>query len=117
MILNSYIERNAAQERKLYEVIQFIQTHPGIILGSKSLTGLFHFLGGYEVAYSDLTGYRFHFNKEFQAFISGKYPTNKAFNWCSILLQNRSEEAAFEQFYEEFDRFLKLREAREQSRL
>jgi hypothetical protein len=86
--------------------IDAIRQRPGMYLGSKSLTALYHFLGGYQLACSlhrikderlglknpydfhDWVAYRTHFRES-------------TLGWCRMIVAtSRSEEEAFDRFFE-----------------
>lgn len=86
--------------------IDAIRQRPGMYLGSKSLTALYHFLGGYELACSlhrikderlgleipcdfhDWVAYRTHFRES-------------TLGWCRMIVATSpSEEEAFDRFFE-----------------
>lgn len=72
-----YTNKDISQERRLYDLLAMIKERPGVLIGEPSLTRLSHFIDGYEYATMELTDYRLHFDKEFQAFIEQKYPNKK----------------------------------------
>jgi hypothetical protein len=87
-------------------MIESIRHRPGLYLGSKSLTAFYHFLNGYKIACSahrieeDLLGleipHDFHewvaYRTRFRESTSG---------WCNMIVAtSRSEEEAFDRFFE-----------------
>ncbi len=104
----NYTQRIRKYEEKLYEVLMIIKDRPATLIGKKSLTLLFQFINGYEYAFIDLLEYRLHFEKEFQSYISNRYMITRTLNWCTFLLEQRTEEEAYDAFYDELVTFLDL---------
>ena len=91
------------------EILLKIKERPSLYLGKKSLTLLHVFLGGYDTCYYD------YFEKTaktsfdgFEEFIRAKYNASKSyFNWAGNILNNtKTEEEAFDKFFELYDEFL-----------
>ena len=105
-----YTEIKMKYERQFYDLLFKIKKCPGVIIGSKSLEKLFFFMGGYDYAFSDLMPYRLHFDKDFQEYVSNKFPTKMTWHWNTVIAQNRTDEEAFDFFYELLDEFIVDRE-------
>ena len=100
-----YTQKDMVIEKKLYDLVELILKTPGVYIGEPSLSRLFHFIGGYAFAVMQLTGYRFYFEREFQAFVIARFPTKCAINWSEILSEGRTESQAFDLFRGLFSEF------------
>lgn len=100
-----YLQRDAEAEERLYDLIALVASNPGVYIGEPSLCRLFHFIGGYSFSTLQLTGYRFHFENEFQAFVTERFPTNRTMNWSETLREGRTELQAFDLFRKLFSEF------------
>ena len=86
-----------------------IKSDPALYLGRKNLIALSFMISGYEEAIYDLTDKRILFNSKIQRFIEQKFITEykQPVHWSSFLLKNRSDEEAFDMFFEVFEEFKK----------
>ncbi len=94
---------------ELNDFLKRVQAHPAVYLGKKDLRALSFSLAGYEEALLDLTGRRVLFHTKFQRFAEKKLPqdSGRTVHWSAMLLNGRSEEAAFDLFFELWAEFLK----------
>ncbi|MBQ8216166.1 MAG: hypothetical protein IJZ33_07890 [Clostridia bacterium] len=95
---------------ELNDFLKRVQAHPAVYLGKKDLRALSFSLAGYEEALLDLTGRRVLFNTKFQRFVEQKYEEEyrNTSHWSAFLLKNRSEEDAFDLFFDLWAEFLRL---------
>lgn len=88
---------------KTIEALTNLEKRPEIILGKKSITLLYAFVGGLECSFTNnwrnipdklFTG-------EFNRWVSKKYEVTDSLHWASIILKqtNGNEEKAFDLFY------------------
>lgn len=96
----------------MHEIERFLERvgeKPALFLGKKDLRALSYSLAGYESAIYDLTGKRVLFHTKFQRFTEKKLPqdSGRTVHWSAMLLNGRSEEAAFDLFFELWAEFLK----------
>ena len=96
----------------MHEIERFLERvgeKPALFLGKKDLRALSYSLASYESAIYDLTGKRVLFHTKFQRFTEKKLPqdSGRTVHWSAMLLNGRSEEAAFDLFFELWAEFLK----------
>jgi hypothetical protein len=101
--------RFSPQSEYLYQILQDIQTRPGMYLGNCSITRLRAFLDGYGSARADLglpeTEQEKAFNG-FQAWIQKRFNITAAQGWDRIILaHSTNEQEALTQFFELFQQF------------
>jgi hypothetical protein len=94
----------------LFEVLEKIQKSPGIYLGRPSVSGLFMFLAGYELARSEqgieLTDVEESFWDEFQPWLQNKLGVGSVTSWAKlIMLSCHDQKAGFELFFLLLDEF------------
>lgn len=93
----------------VFALLKRIQLDYGVYIGRKSVHRLAMFLSGYECALRDIQGVQPCFNSAFQRFIEQKEAYIGSKHWADILLENASEEMAFDCFFalnEEFRSWL-----------
>lgn len=95
----TYSERIDENEKMFIDMLFEVEKCPGAYLGEPSLQRLFDFIGGYELAFSELKGYRLHFDNEFQRFIEKKYSSDGTHHWNSLISSGISDAVALERFY------------------
>lgn len=89
----------------LFELLAKVRKNPGLYLGYPSVSGLFLFLNGYEVARSEmgveLTKEEEQFYDEFQPWLQRKLGVRSVTSWAKlIMLSCHDERSGFEQFFE-----------------
>ena len=102
-----YTEKKDLYEYRLYRMLKDLQSNAGVLIGEPSLTKLFHFISGYEYAIMEAEDYRLHFHREYQAFISRRFPEKRDMRWDQLLMENRTESEAFSAFYYYLGAFFK----------
>ena len=102
-----YAAKNTEYESKLYDILSRIRELPGAWLGKPSITRLFHFIGGYTIAVMQYEDYRLHFDRDFYEYIKKFFPSRRMLNWDGLILEGRTEEEAFLEFYRQLDAFRK----------
>ena len=105
-MIPKYTEKENRYEMMLYEALRLLEAEPRVIIGEKSFTKLVYFLTGYEYAFMQMKNYRLHFDREFQEFISKRYPTEKTIHWDRIISEGRTEIDAYQAFFELLHDFL-----------
>lgn len=93
-------------ESTLCNLIDQILERPGMYLGIPTITGLFHFLGGYSFRIWQEEGYIIRFDSQFRDYVVGKSPTTLAVGWLELLRKDLPEDEAFEQFCRLYHRFM-----------
>ena len=93
----------------MYDVIEVLRKRPEMFLGSRTLTGLFHYLSGYRSALHsvgvelDLEDPPF---REFHQWIQQRLNGKPSVGWLQNLLEAMGDEtSAFEHFWLELDEF------------
>ncbi|NJK53653.1 MAG: hypothetical protein HC936_14155 [Leptolyngbyaceae cyanobacterium SU_3_3] len=99
----------------LFEVLEKIQKSPGLYLGRPSVSDLFLFLAGYELARSEqgieLTEAEESFWDEFQPWLQNKLGVSSVTSWAKlIMLSCHDEKEGFELFFRLLDEFTKKSE-------
>lgn len=94
----------------MYDLLKKIQKNPGMYIGYPSVSNLFMFLCGYEIAYQELnipiSAQEEEFN-EFQTWLQKKFNLSTSASWARIiLLYSIDERDGFDRFFELFDEFL-----------
>lgn len=94
-------------EKDVISVLYMIRKRPPLYLGDKSVTKLKIFLDGFSIGYSYPELHSFF--QGFPEYISDKYNCRESISWSDILLINANgdEEKAFDNFFTEWDIFLK----------
>ncbi|MBQ1768035.1 MAG: hypothetical protein IIZ91_02855 [Oscillospiraceae bacterium] len=92
-------ERIDENEKMFTDMLFEVEKCPGAYIGEPSFKGLFYFMGGYELAFSELKGYRLHFDKDFQRFIEKRYNSDGTSHWNSLISSGISDAEALERFY------------------
>ena len=92
-------ERIDENEQMFTDMLFEVEKCPGAYIREPSLQGLFYFMGGYELAFSELKGYRLHFDKDFQRFIEKRYNSDGTSHWNSLISSGISDAEALERFY------------------
>lgn len=105
MAIDDY--REVEYEAALYRMLDRIKMEGGMWIGTPSLNRLFQFINGYQAAIQDITGYKPHFDKEFQLYLQAKNEDAKRIRWNILLSKQRTDEEAFYAFYEEFEDYRK----------
>jgi hypothetical protein len=100
----------------LFEVLEKIQKSPGMYLGRPSVSDLFMFLAGYELARSEqgieLTDVEEAFWDEFQPWLQNKLGIASVTSWAKlIILSCHDEKAGFELFFQLLDEFIHRNQA------
>jgi hypothetical protein len=100
----------------LFEVLEKIQRSPGMYLGRPSVSDLFMFLAGYELARSEqgieLTDVEESFWDEFQPWLQHKLGVSSVASWAKlIMLSCHDEKAGFELFFRLLDEFIHRNQA------
>ena len=93
---------------KVYDVLDRIKEKYGLFFRVKSLHKLTLFLSGFECACNEHVKRYIPFGTQFQIFIeheTNSYCSEK--HWSNILSENRSEEEAFDLFFEYLEEFKK----------
>ncbi len=95
---------------KLFEILQKIQTKPGMYIGRASVSDLFHFLVGFKTALRELgveaTKEEMDFYREFQPWIQKKYHVSTSNSWAKIIMLHcGSEQEGFNAFYRLLNEF------------
>ncbi|BAY27716.1 hypothetical protein NIES2100_75410 [Calothrix sp. NIES-2100] len=95
---------------KLFEILQKIQTKPGMYLGQASVSDLFHFLVDFKTALRELgiaaTKEEMDFYREFQPWLQKKYHLSTSNYWAKIIMLNcANEQEGFNTFYKLLDEF------------
>ncbi|KYC40110.1 hypothetical protein WA1_29635 [Scytonema hofmannii PCC 7110] len=95
---------------KLFEILQKIQTKPGMYIGRASVSDLFHFLVGFKTALRELgveaTKEEMDFFREFQPWIQKKYHVSTSNSWAKIImLYCGNEQEGFNAFYRLLNEF------------
>lgn len=105
-IMDNYMER-------IYNLLQDIRKRYGMYIGAPSLERLSWFLAGYESAIKDMfipqCGFKGDFNFQFQRFVENKdnAEDNMGKHWSKIISSGKTEEEAFQVFFEYVDEFFK----------
>ena len=94
-----YTERIDENEKMFTDMLFEVEKCPGAYIGEPSLQRLFDFMGGYELAFSELKGYRLHFDKDFQRFIEKRYNSDGTRHWNSLISSGASDAEALGRFY------------------
>ena len=89
----------------LFETLQKIKQRPGMYLGQTSLSALFSFISGYELAREELgilpTQLEEDFHRGFQQWLQKRFEIQTVNSWAKIILfYSRNEQEAFEYFFE-----------------
>lgn len=92
------------------EILEKIRQRPGMYLGQPSVSNLFMFLVGYEIARSELgielTEAELAFHDEFQSWLQKRLQASSVASWAKIImLYCPDEEAGFKYFFELLDEF------------
>jgi hypothetical protein len=95
---------------KLFEILEKIQTKPGMYIGRASVSDLFHFLVGFKTALRELgieaTKEEMDFHREFQPWIQKKYHVSTSNSWTKIIMLHcGSEQEGFKAFYRLLEEF------------
>ena len=102
----AYTSRNDGYEAQLHLLLSDLRRCPGVLIGDVSLQRMAPFLSGYEYAFLQLTGYRLHFDREFQESVLRSFQTKATIHWDTIVGRGRSDRDGFFFFFELYDRFL-----------
>ncbi|WP_058997069.1 hypothetical protein [Leptolyngbya sp. NIES-2104] len=94
----------------LLEILEKIRHRPGMYLGAPSVSNLFMFLNGYEIARSELnielTKEEAAFHEEFQPWLQKKFGTSSSASWAKLIMLRCSDEAAgLQYFFQLLDEF------------
>ena len=94
----------------LLEILEKIRHRPGMYLGQPSVSNLFMFLVGYEIARSEfgteLTEGEQAFHEEFQPWLQQKLNTSSVASWAKLIMLNCPDEATgLNYFFELLDEF------------
>ena len=100
-----------SMNNKVYNILENIKYRYNLFIGDKSIHKLTIFLGGFECGLKECLDEYIPFDTQFQIFIENKRkiccPTK---HWSNILLENISQEEAFDLFFvylEEFKQIMK----------
>lgn len=106
----SYKNTNEEYEQRLIHLIYRIKENPCALLGELSLEKLNFFLSGYEYAFLEFTGYRLHFDADFQKYVETVFDIKEAIHWNKIIdAKEKSNESAFELFFSLLNDFCEAR--------
>lgn len=99
-------------EEKLYEILGEIKVNPKLYMETPSISKLNEIISTIHLTVMRYLAYPMTFYGEFQLFIAKKYgkDNDPLRRWDECLLEGRTEEAAFDLFFEELDLFLKTRD-------
>ena len=94
----------------VFDLLNRVRESPGMYLGYPSISSLFMFLNGYEVAREeigvDLTEMEVRFYDEFQPWLQQKLGVRSVTSWAKlIMLSCHDEKAGFEKFFELLEEF------------
>ena len=94
----------------VFDLLDRLQQNPGMYLGHPSVTNLFMFLNGYEVARGELgvelTPEEEEFYDNFQPWLQTKLNIRSVTSWAKlIMLSCHDERAGFEKFFELLSEF------------
>lgn len=96
----------------VYDLIDIVRKRPEVFLGSRTLTGLYHFIAGFEVALhavgNDLKESAPPF-RSFHQWIQRRLDGKQGVGWHETLLEvTRDERGAFDRFLLEVDEFRRV---------
>lgn len=113
---NGFGVRTSFEVRSVYELLDVIRKKPGLFIGEPSVTGIWHFLSGFQFGLHSV-GQPFETDDppfiEFHGWIAARlgFSTSTS-GWRDMLLQSLGDEtAAFERFFLELDVFRRGRDA------
>ncbi len=96
-------------DKRILSLLYRLKLTPALLLGSKSLLKLDHFLSGYIWRIMECEGYdEFKgFNRPFLSFLEKRYPQSGGYGWYLLISNDSADDAeAFDKFYALFDEFL-----------
>ncbi|MCL2512690.1 MAG: hypothetical protein FWF08_02210 [Oscillospiraceae bacterium] len=98
-------------DKNLYLLLQEIRKKYGMFFGCKSLRRLLDFINGYIECICDRDGvHPEYLGMDFLVYIADLYNVSENKHWSSIIISNsKSDEEAFDKFYEHMEEFLKLK--------
>ena len=104
----------------VFDLLERVQENPGMYLGYPSISSLFMFLNGYEVARGemgvDLTEAEELFYDAFQPWLQKKLGVRSVTSWAKlIMLSCHDERAGFDKFFELLAEFQRQSESLENS--
>ena len=94
--------------KQLFQTLDKIKNKPGMYLGKKDLNRLSFFISTYIFTVKERTGENIPFIHQFSIYINYEYQTGIVDSnqwWDRIISQNRSQEEAFDLFYDHLERF------------
>ncbi|CAN5895591.1 hypothetical protein BH11MYX3_BH11MYX3_16550 [soil metagenome] len=96
----------------VYDIVDVIRKRPEMFLGSRTLTGLHHFINGFRLA-ADSVGIQIQDGeppfRSFHQWIETRLDGGPSDGWLQTLLEAmRDEESAYERFLLEVDEFRRL---------
>lgn len=93
--------------KRIFHLLKKIEKNYPVYIGRKSLLELVSFLNGFECAIHEIAGERVNFNAKFQIYIEHKIGTvkNCHMHWSCIMMNNRDDEEAFDQFFVYLEEF------------
>ena len=95
----------------LFIILEKIKNQYVVYLGYKSLYKLVDFISGFICAIYELMAIDVEFNSKFQIFIENRTKTScTGKHWSDIILENKSQEDAFDLFFVYLDEFKKMLE-------
>ena len=94
---------------KVYDILENIKYRHSLFIGDKSIHKLTIFLSGFECGLNEFSDGYIPFDTQFQIFIENKRkiccPTK---HWANILLENSSQEEAFDLFFAYLEEFKQI---------
>ena len=95
---------------RIFNLLDNIKDKSGVYIGDKNLQKLSTFLSGYECALYDITRERVFFDSTFQLYVEIALGKNNygGKHWDGILIEQYSQEDAFDQFYVYLENFKEI---------
>jgi hypothetical protein len=95
---------------KFFEMLEKIKNQPGMYLGKKDLDKLSDFISCYILTVRERTGEQIPFIHQFSIYINHEYQPkwDQIKWWSATILENQSQEDAFELFYFHLENFKKV---------